>query len=88
MTQPYSRDEKPFIIRNLLFTSCELLITAIILTYSFINVKYLFALFLTFYLFFLFTFTSIKIRGITRKFCIIPLINSLILERNLPMQRA
>ena len=60
MTQPYSRDEKPFRICDLLFISCELLITAIILTYSFINVKYLFALFLTFYLFLLFTFTPIK----------------------------
>lgn len=88
MTQPYSRDEKSFPICDLLFTSCELLITAIILTYSFINVKYLFALFLTFYLFLLFTFTSIKIRGITQKLCIIPLINSLILERNLPTRRA
>jgi len=88
MTQPYSRDEKPFRICDLLFISCELLITAIILTYSFINVKYLFALFLTFYLFLLFTFTPIKIRGITQKFCIIPLINSLILERNLPTRRA
>ena len=88
MMQPYSRDEKPFRICDLLFISCELLITAIILTYSFINVKYLFALFLTFYLFLLFTFASIKIRGITQKFCIIPLSDSLILERDPPMQRA
>lgn len=88
MTQPYSRDKKPFRICDLLFISCELLITAIILTYSFINVKYLFALFLTFYLFLLFTFTSIKIRGITQKFRIIPLINSFILERHSSMRKA
>ncbi len=67
--------------------SGELLITGIILTYSSINVKYLFALFLTFYLFFLFPFTSIKIRETTRKIRVVSLMVFVIFSKNLRWQR-